>query len=131
MPDLIHDLLLHSAAANPNAPALMYQDLRLHYGASATAVEACASALLELGLRRGERVGVYLEKRPETVLAIFGAARAGGVFVPINPLLKADQVGYILRDCNVRILVTSAERLPLLEPVLRDCPDLAAVIVVG
>jgi len=131
MPDLIHELLLHSADARPDAPALMHQDVRLHYGAAASCVQACASALLELGLRRGERVGVYLEKRPETVLAIFGAARAGGVFVPINPLLKADQVGYILRDCNVRMLVTSAERLALLQAALRECPDLAAVLVVG
>jgi acyl-CoA synthetase (AMP-forming)/AMP-acid ligase II len=45
-------------------------------------------------------------KRFETVVAAFGAAAAGGVFVPVNPLLKPAQVGYILRDCNVRVLVT-------------------------
>ena len=77
-----------------------------------------------MGLDRGERVAVYLEKRPETVVALFGAASAGGVFVPVNPLLKAEQVAYILRDCNVRILVTSAERLRLLTEVLSQCHDL-------
>ena len=49
---------------------------------------------------------------------------AGGVFVPVNPLLKAEQVAYILRDCNVRVLVTSPERLPLLAeawPDARTC----------
>ena len=74
---------------------------------------------------------MYLEKRFETVIAAFGAAAAGSVFVPVNPLLKPEQVAYILQDCNVRILVTSAERLALLEPVLRECHDLHTVLVVG
>jgi acyl-CoA ligase (AMP-forming) (exosortase A-associated) len=87
--------------------------------------------LTRLGLQRSARVAVYLEKRPETVVATFGAAAAGGVFVPVNPLLKPDQVAYILKDCNVRILVTSLERLELLAPALADCPDLVAVVAVG
>jgi acyl-CoA synthetase (AMP-forming)/AMP-acid ligase II len=54
---------------------------------------------------------------------------AGGVFVPLNPLLKAEQVGYILRDCNVRVLVTSPERLALLQETLPACHDLRHVVV--
>ena len=49
--------------------------------------------------------------------------------MPVNPLLKPEQVAYILRDCNVRILVTSAERLKLLVEALPQCHDLHAVIV--
>ncbi len=87
--------------------------------------------LLADGLGRGERVAVYLEKRVENVVAMFGAAAAGGVFVPVNPLLKPEQVGYILADCNVRVLVTSVDRLKLLAAILPGCPDLQTVIVVG
>jgi acyl-CoA ligase (AMP-forming) (exosortase A-associated) len=65
------------------------------------------------------------------VVASFGAPAHGAVFVPINPLLKPDQVGYILRDCNVRLLVTSAERLQTLEGALPTCSDLRHVILVG
>ena len=83
-----------------------------------------------MGFGRSERVAVYLDKRFETVIACFGAAAAGGVFVPVNPLLKSDQVGHILRDCNARVLITSAERLTLLEAALGSCPDLRHVIVV-
>ena len=131
MQDLIHDLLLQSARRTPSAPALHYQSSTLDYSALAGAVERCAAALLELGLPRSARVGVYMEKRPETVIAVFGAAAAGGVFVPINPLLKPEQVAYILRDCNVQVLVTSAQRLEVLAPVLGDCADLKAVLCVG
>ena len=82
-----------------------------------------------MGCERGERVAIYLEKRFETVIASFGAPAAGGVFVPLNPLLKPEQVGYILRDCNVRVLVTSPERLALLTDTLKSCHDLRHVVV--
>lgn len=101
----------------------------MDYAMLAGAVAATAGGLRELGLGRGERVAVYLEKRFETVIALFAAAAAGGVLVPVNPVLKAEQVAYILIDCNVRILVTSLERLKLLQTVLPLCHDLHTVIV--
>jgi len=109
--------------------ALAYGKDSLCYGDLQEAVSHFAGGLMNLGLQRGERVAIYLEKRFETVIASFGAPAAGGVFVPLNPLLKAEQVAYILRDCNVRVLVTSPERLSLLEPILAECHDLRQVVV--
>ena len=131
MSNLIHELLLHSAEKTPRQEALAYEGARLTYAELAAQVSGCAAGFLRTGVSRSERVAVYLEKRAETVIALFGAAAAGGVFVPVNPLLKPDQVAYILKDCNVRILVTSMERLTLLAPVLSECHDLRTVIVVG
>jgi acyl-CoA ligase (AMP-forming) (exosortase A-associated) len=102
----------------------------MSYAELADATRRFASGLIRLGLGRGERVGIYLEKRPETVVASFGAPAAGGVFVPLNPLLKADQVGYILRDCGVRVMVTTPERLTLLRQALAKCPDLRQIILI-
>ena len=131
MPDLLHHLITRSAFAAPQADALAYQAQTLNYAALADRVSRAAAAYLGLGLKRADRVAVYMEKRCETVIAMFGATAAGGVFVPVNPLLKPDQVAYILTDCNVRILVTSGERLKLLAPALSECKELHAVIVVG
>ena len=131
MADLLQHLITDSASATPDATALTYQTQSLSYAALAKDMFRAAVAYLDLGLGRGERVAIYLEKRFESVIAMFGAAEAGGVFVPVNPLLKPDQVAYILRDCNVRTLVTSAERLELLAPALSECTDLRSVIVVG
>jgi acyl-CoA ligase (AMP-forming) (exosortase A-associated) len=131
MTDLIHETIFRSAARTPEAEALAYMGKRLNYGLLAREVKSTANALLEAGLGRGERVAVYLEKRIETVASLFGAAAAGGVFVPVNPLLKPEQVAYILGDCNVKILVTSTDRLKLLAAVLPQCPDLHTVVVVG
>ena len=95
---LLHELISLSAARDPLAPALTYGKHSLRYGEVQDWVDRFASGLIGLGLQRGERVAIYLEKRFETVVASFGAPAAGGVFVPLNPLLKPEQVGYILRD---------------------------------
>jgi acyl-CoA synthetase (AMP-forming)/AMP-acid ligase II len=98
---------------------------------SKTGMEPCtpfANGVIGLGLQRGERIAIYLEKRFETVIASFGAPAAGCVFVPLNPLLKPEQVAYIMRDCNVRMLVTSPERYALLTESIADCHDLRHVV---
>ena len=130
-PHLLHDLLAVAAARSPQAPALTDGALTLSYEALALQVRRAAGGWLTLGLQRGQRVGIWLEKRVETVVASFAAPQAGGVMVPINPLLKPEQVGHILRDCEVRILVTSPERLPLLAGVLAQCPAVQAVVLTG
>ena len=115
---LLPDLITTSAERSPEALALTYAKATIQYNELQKAVSMFAGGLVGLGLQRGERVAIYLEKRFETVIASFGAPAAGGVFVPLNPLLKPEQVGYILRDCNVRVLVTSPERLALLRDTL-------------
>ena len=128
---LLPDLITRSAEDAPRTTALASGADSLTYEALATAVNSFAAGLMHLGLARGERVAIYLEKRFETVIASFGAPCAGGVFVPLNPLLKPEQVAFIMRDCNVRVLVTSPERLALLSGVLGACPDLAHVVLTG
>jgi acyl-CoA ligase (AMP-forming) (exosortase A-associated) len=131
MSELLFELPLRSAQRAPDSVALTFKGQSTRYGALATDIDRFAAGLVKLGTGRQERVAVYLPKQPETVVTIFGAARAGCVFVPVNPLLKPDQVGHILRDCNVRVLVTSFERARDLASVLRECEDLRHLIIVG
>jgi len=126
---LLPDLITRAALRTPESPALTYGKATLNYGDLQSAINDFSGGLIGLGLQRGERVAIYLEKRFETAIASFGAPAAGGVFVPLNPLLKAEQVVYILRDCNVRVLVTSPERLALLTDALAQCHDLRHVVV--
>jgi acyl-CoA ligase (AMP-forming) (exosortase A-associated) len=128
---LLPELIATAADNDPHAVAVADGQRSIAYGELQEEVSRLASGLMALGLQRGQRVGIYLEKRFEAVVAAFGATAAGGVFVPVNPLLKGAQVAHILCDCNVRVLVTSAERLQLLETVIPGCHDLHHVIVVG
>ncbi len=128
---LLHELVSFAAERDPDAPALGYGAAQRSYGELQHEVQRLAQGLVALRLARGERVAIYLEKRIETVSASFAICAAGGVLVPLNPLLKPEQSGYILNDCQVRILITSPERLLLLAPVLAQCPDLRCVVLTG
>lgn len=124
-------LVRGSAADHPGRPALTFKDETLDYAALAAQVRRVADGFARLGVARGDRVAVYLDKRLETVTSVFGASAAGGVFVPVNPLLRAPQVEHILLDSGSRLLVTSGERLVLLADSLTRCPDLREVVLVG
>lgn len=130
MTELIHQLIEQQAHCSPDSSALLYKKQAFTYSELASHISKTASGFISLGLKPSERIATYLPKLPETVFSIFGTAKAGGVFVPVNPLLKPNQVSYILKDCNVRILITSSDRLRLLSDALADCHDLRAIILV-
>lgn len=130
MAHLVQDLIYCAANQVPGNDALIYRNQKKSYLDLTKDIESIAGGLLDIGLSRYERVAVYLEKRIETVNCFFSVALAGGVFVPINPLLKPNQVAHILTDCNVSILLTSAERLKTLADVIPNCRDLRTVLVV-
>ncbi len=129
MTGLLHQLLVDSARHSPQAPALRYLGQDTDYASLSAQVSALANGYLRLQAGRCERIAIYLEKRPEAVVAMFAASACGATFVPVNPLLKAEQVSYILLDCHVKILVTSATRLQALKDILPLCPELHTVIV--
>ncbi|WP_127481229.1 acyl-CoA ligase (AMP-forming), exosortase A system-associated [Nocardioides pantholopis] len=124
----LHDLLDEQARVHGDRPALTSQDVTLDYATLARRVHDLAAGLRARDLARGDRVGIWLDKRLETVESILATSAAGGVFVPVNPLLKPAQVAHVLGDCDVRVLVTTpqrwatlageADRLPALEQVL-------------
>ncbi|MDO8348522.1 MAG: acyl-CoA ligase (AMP-forming), exosortase A system-associated [Rugosibacter sp.] len=131
---LLPDLIRNAAQRTPQAVALVDPlsggAAHLTYAELWQQTGQFAAGLAELGVMRGERVAVYLEKRLETVVACFGAAHAGALFVPVNPILRAEQVGHILNDCAVAVLVTSAIRLDSLAATLANCPALRHIVLV-
>ncbi|MEZ5515413.1 MAG: acyl-CoA ligase (AMP-forming), exosortase A system-associated [Steroidobacteraceae bacterium] len=131
MTTLLYELPLQAALSHPERPALRHKDRTVDYATLATAIEQFASAVVALGIGPQERIAVFLPKQTETVVAMFGTARAGCAFVPVNSVLKPPQVAHILRDCNVRMLVTSPERARDLATILPDCPDLRVIVAVG
>ena len=126
----LHHLLSQAASAAPQNAALSSGPDTISYGELWSAVLTAAAQLQELDLRRGDRVAIYLEKRVELVVAMFAASAAGGIFVPVNHVLKAQQLGHILRDSGARFLVTSADRLGRLSATLAEA-SVEQVVLVG
>jgi acyl-CoA ligase (AMP-forming) (exosortase A-associated) len=127
----LHHLIEERACSHPDSPAVTFKQETLTYSALWTQVRSVAAGFGELEVVRTQRVAVYLDKRIETVAAIYGASAAGAAVVPVNPLLRPAQVGHILRDCDVRVLITSAQRLAQLGDELASCPAIEHVVLVG
>ena len=126
--DLLHELLDRSATRTAEAPAVSDRLTSLDYGELQQATTHVAHGLLALGLQRGDRVAVWLPKRTEKVVALFGAMRAGGIAVPANAQLKAPQVAHILRDSGAFALVTTVSRFADLVRETSDLGGLRAVV---
>ena len=126
---LIHHLMRASALRFPDKEGLIDEENRLTFAAAAKKVAGLADGLRQAGLQRGDRVGIYLETSVLQGLSIFGVSQAGGVFVPINGLLFPDQVVHIARDCQMRGLITSRDKVDSLASVLKNIPSLNFVVV--
>ena len=127
----LHHLIAEQVRCHADRPALTADETTISYTELWIDCIEIAAGLRSLGIARGDRVGIYLEKRIEAVVAPFATSAAGGVFVPVNPLLRAHQVGHILADSGARVLVTSAERLGPLADELDVLDSLEHIIVVG
>ncbi len=130
MTSLLHQLIKKIAEKKPDSVALRHRQSAHTYCSLQNDITSFSRALISLGLNRQERIAIFLPKQFETVVSIFGTVAAGCVFVPVNPVLKPAQVEHILRDCNVRVLVTSTDRYEQLKENLITCHDLHHVIVV-
>jgi acyl-CoA ligase (AMP-forming) (exosortase A-associated) len=126
---LIHHMLRTSCQRTPEKEALVHGSERLSYQEVYRHTAGLAAGLRQSGLKRGERVGIYFDASVPQVLSIFGVSMAGGVYVPINTMLYAEQVLHIAKDCHMTALITSKAKLEVLLPVLDQIPSLRFVIV--
>ncbi len=130
MPTLLHQIFAESVKQSPQATAIVHKKSAWSFQELDQLVNQQAQAFIGMHLKPQQRAAVYLPKQIETVTSFFAINKAGGAFVPVNPVLKAQQVAYILNDCNVQILITSKSRLQGLAASLVDCPDLHTVVLV-
>ncbi|MFF9625117.1 long-chain fatty acid--CoA ligase [Streptomyces griseosporeus] len=99
------EFLVETAHRQPERPALRLGPVTLTY-AELDRLSARAAALLRAeGLRDGDRVALMLPNVPEFVVLYYGILRAGGIVVPLNPLLKSRETEYHLRDCGAALLL--------------------------
>lgn len=126
---LIWHLLRDSSCRTPDKEALVHDKERLTYSEVARRTAGLATSLRATQVKRGDRVGIYLDASVPQVLSIFGVSQAEGVYVPINSQLRPEQVMHIARDCGMKGLITTSAKLMALGDVLPQIPSLEFVIV--
>lgn len=126
---LIWHLLRDSAKRAPEKEALVHEDERLSYEEVARRTSGLATALRNAGVKRGDRIGIYLEASVAQVISIFGISQGEGVYVPINALLHSEQVMHIANDCSMKALITTSAKAKALGDALTRMPSLEFIIV--
>ncbi len=128
---LVQDFLHNSAARLPDKVALICDGRRLTYAEIDHMANRLANAMIEHGMKRGDRVAVYLNNSVEAVIGIFAALKAGGVFVTINHTTKQDKLIYILNNCRATILLAAARQASLSDKASTEVPSLQMRILCG
>lgn len=133
-PNIPYDHLLRMAAErNPDRPAMIYHDLTLVYREVVSMVNSIANSLLQLGIRKGDRICLCTGNRPESTITLNAASTIGAVITPMNPLYKEREMAYQLENSEAKMIVIRSEMLPLLQRVLSQepLPNLKHIVALG
>jgi long-chain acyl-CoA synthetase len=122
--------LAKSAAIDPQKIALYWGEDEYSYESILARTAKVAGYLQhKIGVKPGDRVGLWLKNCPEFIPALFGILQAGGVVVPINNFLKPSEVNYILHDSGADVLITDSVMAEQLPALLAEKPQLQCVPV--
>ena len=124
------DMVVDGAKANPDAPIIDFLGRRTTYGDMLHAIRCVAKGLQDMGVRKGDRVGLYLPNVPHYVAAYYGAMMAGAIVVNFSPLYTAAELEHQVEDSGTKILFTLSAKalLPTALEVL-DNSSLERLIV--
>ncbi|KRT78094.1 MAG: amino acid adenylation enzyme/thioester reductase family protein [Armatimonadetes bacterium CSP1-3] len=126
---LLHHLLVETAERSPEATAVAFRGETMTYGTLDAWSDRLAHLLVDVGVRRGDRVGIYREKSSGSVAAIYAILKAGAAYVPLDPHAPPARLAYIARNCGLRWLITAEEKLPLCRQMVEKQAPLEAVIL--
>ena len=110
MANLLHQLLSDAAGRDPHREAVRCAGRSLTYAELDAASNAIAGALIQAGVRRGDRVAIYMTKRVEVVACVYGVLKAGAAYVPLDPKAPIARVALVANDCAVAALLDADAR---------------------
>jgi len=99
------DVVTESANLRPNHPALLFKGSSITYSELEKLSTAFAGALIELGVRPGDRVALLLPNTPQIILSFFGTWKAGGMVVPLNPIYTERELEYALMESGAETII--------------------------
>lgn len=120
--------VLQAAQRFPDRPAFGDGKKVLNYSSLATKMDQLANQLQDLGIKKGDRVGVYLNRNLETAIAIYGIMRAGAIYVPLDHQAPVTLTRQLIEDCAIEILVSHQSRKKELHQLLDTQTSIRCVI---
>ncbi len=128
----VGDLLRDRAARHPDKVALLFYGRAFTYGEIDRLSEKFANLLIESGVRKGDRVAVYLQNCPQYFFVFYGILKLGAIYVPVNPMFREAELRHELVISGARVIVAMDQLLPQVRAVQSDCPlDLVLSTAMG
>ncbi|MDY0096177.1 MAG: long-chain fatty acid--CoA ligase [Candidatus Vecturithrix sp.] len=124
-------MLEETAQQFPKKCAIKFEKRKISYKELNISVNKAAHALMSLGIKKGDRVGILSDNCPEYIISYFAILKFGGIAVPINSFLTGNEIKYIVNDCQVKVLVTSKKFLRTIQPVISQMSSILKIIVIN
>lgn len=124
-------MLEDSAKRFEKKKAIIFNRRKIIYQELNELVNQAAHGLMELGVRKGEKVAILLTNSPEFIISYFSVLKIGGIVVPINIFLLGEEIKFILNDCEVVMLITSSKFLDLTSQIRSQIKTLRVVFLIG
>jgi len=119
-PTLVHDWLSRSARRFPEKEALIFGEERWTYIELEQHTQYLAAFLNRAGLKRQDRVVIFLDNCSEAVISIYGILKTGAIFVTLDGTLKAGKLKYILQNCSPKFLITHVQKARVVDEALKN-----------
>ncbi|MEA1952272.1 MAG: AMP-binding protein [Planctomycetota bacterium] len=127
----IESFLEESARRRPGKTALVCGGRRLTYAELDASANRLARGLIERGIRRGDRVAVFLPNSVEAVVGIFAVLKSGAAFVMINPSTKSGKLSYVLNDSRAAAILLPRRKLAMVGQLDEEPPNMKLTICTG
>jgi len=124
---IVHDV----ARQNGTKAAIIFADEPISYAELDARIERAANGLAARGIGHGDRVALLLPNVPDFIVAYYAVMRCGAVVVPVNVLYKNEEIAYILRDSEAKVLIVHSQFATYGVPAATSVPSVAQVVVVG
>jgi amino acid adenylation domain-containing protein len=128
---LVHQFLENAAARFPDKTALICDHQRLTYGQLNAVADQLAAAFIEMGIKRQDRIIIFLENSVESVVSLYAVLKAGAVFVMLHPGMKTCKLNFIIKDSGARAVITHSVKSSIVLAALSDATDLEYIIWCG
>lgn len=128
---LLGEALDFSARNHPDKIAAIFKGDEYTYSFLKVCAENLAYHLVQYGIKKGDRIAVFMNNSWQSMVSIYGITIAGGVFLVINPQTKANKLNYILKDSGAKIIITETLLINELTGAITDLQELIQVIISG
>ena len=123
------EFLIQTSKKNPEHTAIIHNTQRITYKNLARQVDNLATALGSLGVKKGDRVLLFLPNIPEYIISYYAVIRLGAIVTPVNPLAKEGEFNYVFSSVEPAVIVVHAPLYPITAPSLTNFSEDKVLVV--